>query len=109
MRYVHEHLLLGGGGLHARSRRVGARNSRPVNQLQQNVFSIGQYPHVLVVEAMQQPRQAVEAFVVGGATMPQPSIGFNRWGYVCGAHEQGKRDCNSTVAAMRREGWKQVG
>ena len=49
MRYVHEHLLLGGGELHARSRRVGARNSRPVNQLQQNVFSIGQYPHVLVM------------------------------------------------------------
>ena len=26
--------------------------------------------------------------------MPQPAIGFNRWGYVCHPRQRGTKDCN---------------
>lgn len=86
---VHQKFLLGSEGLHDKQSYSSA------NALQRQVFSITQYPHVLVLESMAKPRAKVKSVFAGDIGMPQPPIGFNRWGYVCGAKERGGRDCNN--------------
>ena len=86
---IHAKYLMGEQGLHGRHSHVFANN------LQRQLFSLTYYPHVLVVECMQQTRQRVKGASAGDIGMPQPPIGFNRWGYICAPRERGTKDCNN--------------
>ena len=63
--------------------------------LQQSIYSVAFYPRLFVLEKMVRPRKAIVDVHAGNVGMPQPSIGFNNHGYVCGSREVGKARCNN--------------
>ena len=94
LRYVHDKLLT--RGLHAAGSVQCARYDRcGLNPLQRQLFAVSHYPNVIVIENLAVPRSRTRGIEGGGLTMPQPPLGYNKWGYVCRKEERGTGVCNN--------------